>query len=52
MLKALIAKRTREFPPRIHNLARLAEVAALELSNERARLLRELSRYYTQARYP
>ena len=29
MLKALIAKRTRELPPRLHNLIRLAEVAAL-----------------------
>ena len=51
-IKAIIAKRTNEFPPRIHNLVRLAEVAALELGDERAQLLRELSSYYIQTRYP
>jgi len=51
-IKALITKQTQKFPPRIHNLVRLAEVATLELSDERAQLLRELSNYYIQTRYP
>ena len=42
-LKAIIAKQSNEFPPRIHNLIRLAEVAALELTDERTQWLRELS---------
>jgi HEPN domain-containing protein len=52
MIKALIAKRTSELPPRLHHLMRLAEAADLEVSEERARFLRELSAYYFQTRYP
>lgn len=52
MIKAIIVKQTNEFPPRIHALFRLAEAAALELTDERAQLLRELSNYYIQTRYP
>jgi HEPN domain-containing protein len=51
-IKAIIAKQSNEFPPRIHALIRLAEVAALELTEERTQLLRELSNYYIQTRYP
>jgi len=52
MLKALVARRSKELPPRIHHLVRLAELAALQVSDERADLLRELSAYYIQTRYP
>jgi HEPN domain-containing protein len=52
MIKAVIAKQSNEFPPRLHALIRLAEVVALELTDERAQLLRELSNYYIQTRYP
>jgi len=52
MLKALIAKQTKEFPPRSHNLTRLAELAISKVPEERADLLRYLSRYYIQSRYP
>jgi len=52
MLKAVIAKRTNTFPPRIHALVRLAETATLDLSEERAQFFRELSIYYIQTRYP
>ena len=51
MLKAVIAKRTNTFPPRIHALVHLAETATLDLSEERAQFFRELSIYYTQTRY-
>jgi HEPN domain-containing protein len=51
-LKAVIAKKTGELPPRIHNLARLAEVAQIESSREDVRFLGELSGYYIQTRYP
>lgn len=41
-----------EFPPRIHNLARLGELAALRCSAEEKALLERLSLYYLQSRYP
>jgi HEPN domain-containing protein len=52
MIKAIIVKHTQELPPRLHNLMRLTETAGLEVTEERARFLRELSAYYIQTRYP
>jgi len=52
MLKALIAKRTRELPPRLHNLMRLAEVAALTIPEDTAPLFRRLTDFYIASRYP
>jgi HEPN domain-containing protein len=52
MLKALIAERSQELPPRLHHLMRLAEAAAIEMSSEQMDFLRELSAYYIQTRYP
>jgi HEPN domain-containing protein len=52
MLKSLIARRKMEFPPRVHQLMRLAEAAGLAVEEERAAFLRELSAYYIQTRYP
>lgn len=52
ILKARATVKTQEFPPRIHNLARLGELAALEFSEEERRLLERLSLYYLQSRYP
>jgi HEPN domain-containing protein len=51
-LKALIVERTGEFPPRIHNLPRLAQAAALEIDRARLDALAELSAFYIQSRYP
>jgi len=51
-LKALIAARTRELPPRLHHLMRLAEVAEIKVEENQADFLRELSAYYIQTRYP
>jgi HEPN domain-containing protein len=52
MIKGVIAKRTDEFPPRLHNLIRLAERGGLELEEERLNFFGELSSYYIQTRYP
>jgi HEPN domain-containing protein len=52
MLKALIAKQTRELPPRLHNLMRLAEVAALTIPEDTAHLFRRLTDFYIASRYP
>lgn len=52
MLKGVIAKRTNEFPPRLHNLMWLAEHAGLEIEEERLSFLGKVSSYYIQTRYP
>jgi HEPN domain-containing protein len=52
MLKALIARRTRTMPPRLHNLMRLAEVAALTVPEDTAHLFRRLTDFYIASRYP
>ena len=52
LLKAHLTRRTAAFPPRIHSLARLAELAGVELSQDDKALLERLSLYYLQSRYP
>jgi len=52
MLKALIVHRTKTFPPKVHDLERLAGVCRLELPTEHAELLRALTAYYIETRYP
>jgi HEPN domain-containing protein len=52
ILKALLADKTSEMPPRIHNLPRLVEFLKLDLPSARAQFLGELSDYYIQSRYP
>lgn len=52
LLKAHVTAGTAKFPPRIHNLVRLAELAALNLEERERGLLERLSLYYIQSRYP
>src|SRR3990172_8785663 len=52
LLKALIVDRTGDFPPRIHNLLRLAEEANVSGDNQQMAFLAELSAYYLRTRYP
>jgi len=52
MLKAHVARRTGEIPPRIHNLVRLAEIANVQLDPKRTELLREFNLYQMEGRYP
>jgi HEPN domain-containing protein len=52
LLKALVMARTKEFPPRTHNLVRFGELTALQFSQEERELLERLSLYYLQNRYP
>lgn len=52
-LKAIYMNKKEEFPPRIHNLFRLAEMIAKELfSEDYLEFLSELSLYYIESRYP
>ena len=52
MLKAHVTKQTKDIPPRIHNLVRLAEIADLKLDQEQEQLLREFGVHQLQGRYP
>jgi len=52
MLKAHVTRQTKDVPPRIHNLVRLAELAELALSPERWQTLREFEAYQLEGRYP
>ena len=51
-IKAIIAQRTEEMPPRLHNLPKLATYAGLRVDDRQADLLRRLTNYYVQTRYP
>ena len=51
-LKALIAQRTSETPPRSHNLPASAEAAELDPDADRAELFRVLTNAYIESRYP
>ena len=52
MLKAHVTRQTKEVPPRIHNLTRLAEIANLKPDAEQAEFLREFGIYQLEGRYP
>lgn len=51
-LKAHVAKATRDFPPKIHNLARLAEKAGLVLKADDRDFLLAFDQYQLEGRYP
>jgi HEPN domain-containing protein len=52
MLKAVIVERSKELPPRIHHLGRLAETAGLAPDDSQTDFLGELTAYYIESRYP
>ncbi|UCD53101.1 MAG: HEPN domain-containing protein [Phycisphaerales bacterium] len=51
-LKALVCRRTRDIPPRIHNLVRLGELAGLEPDDRQADLLADMNQFNIEGRYP
>lgn len=52
MLKALVCRRTRDVPPRIHNLMRLSQLAGLEPDSRQIDLLAEMNQFSLEGRYP
>jgi HEPN domain-containing protein len=50
-LKAHVVKETKDVPPFIHNLQKLAEVAKLDLSERQKNLLADLNPYNIRGRY-
>jgi HEPN domain-containing protein len=51
-LKAHVINSTHQIPPRIHNLARLAELADISLTAEQKSRLLEFGVYQLEGRYP
>ncbi len=51
ILKAHIFRHTHDFPPRIHNLLRLAELAEFELTVLQQQVLSEILRFNIEGRY-
>lgn len=50
-LKAHVIRETKDLPPFIHNLPKLAEVAKLDLSERQKNLLADLNPYNIRGRY-
>jgi HEPN domain-containing protein len=51
-LKALVVKETHDFPPKIHNLLRLADITKLETDTDDIILLESLNKFQMDTRYP
>jgi len=51
-IKAIIVDRTKQAPPKLHNLIALSDRVGLDLDKERADLMRALTDYYIDSRYP
>ncbi len=51
-LKAHVVRKTKNFPPMIHNLISLARIAELELTPQQVDLFSELNPLNIEARYP
>lgn len=52
ILKALIVKKTLSYPPRIHHLLRLKDLAALHLERGALETLAEMNDFAFEGRYP
>jgi HEPN domain-containing protein len=52
MLKALVVKNTKDFPPKIHDLIKLANIAKINIETEQKEFLAKLNYYYLETRYP
>ncbi len=52
ILKALVTKNTNQFPPKTHDLLRLAELSKIDIDETRKEFLAKLSFYYIETRYP
>lgn len=52
MLKALVCKQSQDLAPRLHNLSRLAELAALAPDEGKMEVLAEMNAFHIEGRYP
>jgi HEPN domain-containing protein len=51
-IKAHVVKATRETPPKMHNLVRLADIATLSLSDDTRSFLEAFNVFQLEGRYP
>ena len=51
-LKAHLCRQSRNHPPRIHNLVRLAEMAELKMNSEQLDVLADTNEFNLEGRYP
>ena len=52
ILKAIVCKHSQDLAPRLHNLSRLAELAALTLDTQKMEVLAEMNAFHIEGRYP
>lgn len=52
ILKALVTKNTKQFPPKTHDLLKLIELSKINIDDTRKEFLSKLSFYYIETRYP
>lgn len=52
LLKAHVIKTTKQFPPRTHDVAKLVDIAGVDVTDEQEVFLKRLSSYYIKTRYP
>ncbi|MBI5195383.1 MAG: HEPN domain-containing protein [Nitrospirae bacterium] len=52
ILKALVTKSTKQFPPKTHDLLKLAELSKIDIDEPKKEFLSKLSFYYIETRYP
>ena len=52
MLKALVVKNTKSFPPKIHDLLKLVNIAKIDTDIEQKEFLAKPNYYYLETRYP
>jgi len=52
ILKAIVCKQSQDLAPRLHNLSRLAELAALALDTGKMEIIAEMNAFHIEGRYP
>ena len=52
LLFGLVVVATKEYPPKIHNLSQLAELAGISLPEKARRLLAQVNEFNLEVRYP
>ena len=52
MLKALVTKNIKKFPPKTHDLLKLTELSGIDVDETKKEFLSRLSFYYIETRYP
>jgi HEPN domain-containing protein len=52
IIKAIVCKHSQDLAPRLHNLSRLAELAAFTMDTRKMEVLAEMNAFHIEGRYP